>query len=383
MIRQFIFLFAIVLSSAFCHQKNNQESFKAFTGKVLGNKVRLRAKPDIESHIIQQLGKNDLLLVLEDADQFWAVKPPNELKAYVFRSYILDDVVEANRVNIRLGPSVTSPVIGQLQAGDKIQGVVSSENKKWLEIVPPENTRFYVSKEFLSYAGGADYFISMERRKEKVTSLLDKAYTVYQEEIKTSFEEMTPTNVIDILQNIIKNYSDFPSHVYKAKKLMADFQEKYVEKKLTYLEEKSAKAEDIKDENLFPKIELPQQQSIVKNDKQEFYTIADGSKFWENVEKSLFSNWVAFHTNKTQKDFYNEQKANALFVSGIVQSYNKAMSNRPGDYILKDKSNIPVAFLYSTTVDLERYIGKNVKMLVSPRPNNHFAHPAYFVLDIR
>src|SRR5271168_5087155 len=73
------------------------ESFKPFTGKVLANKVRVRVKPDYDSHIFRQIGKNDLLLIVGEEGDFYAVQPPKDTKAYVFRSYILDNVVEANR----------------------------------------------------------------------------------------------------------------------------------------------------------------------------------------------------------------------------------------------------------------------------------------------
>ena len=43
---------------------------KSFSGKVLGYKVRLRTKPDLESHIIAKLNKNDLLLVVGEEEDF-------------------------------------------------------------------------------------------------------------------------------------------------------------------------------------------------------------------------------------------------------------------------------------------------------------------------
>src|ERR1700721_4079910 len=86
------------------------EIFKPFTGKVAANKVRLRVKPDLESHILRQINKNELLLIAGEEGDFYAVEPPKDTKAYVFRSYILDDRVEANRVNIRLKPQGDPPI---------------------------------------------------------------------------------------------------------------------------------------------------------------------------------------------------------------------------------------------------------------------------------
>ena len=56
------------------------ETFKSFTGKVLANKVRIRSKADLESHIVRQVNKNDLLLVVAEDGDFYAVQPPKETK---------------------------------------------------------------------------------------------------------------------------------------------------------------------------------------------------------------------------------------------------------------------------------------------------------------
>src|SRR5690606_27647111 len=113
------------------------ESFKPFTGKILANKVRVRSKPDLESHVIKQLSKGDLLLITGEEGEFWAVQPPSGTKAYVFRTYILDGVVEANRVNVRLEPHIDAPIIARLRTGERVKGNVCPMNHKWLEIEPP------------------------------------------------------------------------------------------------------------------------------------------------------------------------------------------------------------------------------------------------------
>ena len=76
------------------------EVFKPFTGKVLANKVRIRTEPDLDSHIFRQVDKNELLLIVGENSDFYAVQPPKNTKAYIFRSYILDNIIEASRVNV-------------------------------------------------------------------------------------------------------------------------------------------------------------------------------------------------------------------------------------------------------------------------------------------
>jgi hypothetical protein len=80
-------------------------------------------------------------------------------------------------------------------------------------------------------------------------------------------------------------------------------------------------------------------------------------------------------------DFYEDQKLNAAQVSGILEIYSDVVKNKPGAFILRDR-DMPKAYLYSTFVDLNNYVGKYVTLHVTPRPNNNFAFPAYFVLEV-
>src|SRR6267154_353385 len=87
-------------------EKVPEVNVNPFTGKVKGRKVRMRLRPDLDSRIIKELSKNELVVVVGEKGEFWAVQAPVGTKAYIFRSFVLDNVVEGNRVNIRLEPSL-------------------------------------------------------------------------------------------------------------------------------------------------------------------------------------------------------------------------------------------------------------------------------------
>lgn len=364
------------------------EKFKSFTGKILANKVRIRVKPDLESHIIRQAEKNDLFLIVGESEDFYAIEPPKDTKAYVFRSYILDGVVEANRVNVRLEPHIDAPVIGQLQAGDKVAGQVSPFNHKWLEIAPPKGTRFYVSKEFVASAGGPEYLSLMEKRKKEVEDLLNSAFANATAECKKSYEEMNPDEAISQFQTILRNYLDFPHMINQAKEGLALLKETFLNKKIEFLEGKAELSPTAKEEliakhksenrDLFSEVNIDPKLFDKRQLKKE---MTHSMRLWDALEESLFVSWSSFHPNKKLDDFYKEQRANATIMTGTVVDYSHPIKDKPGDYILK-RNDIPVAFLYSTHVDLEKYKGKTVSVIVSPRPNNHFAFPAYFVLSV-
>ena len=54
------------------------------------------------------------------------------------RTFVLDNVIEGNRVNARLKPDLESPVVAQLNSGDRVEGIIHPANNKWMEIkLPP------------------------------------------------------------------------------------------------------------------------------------------------------------------------------------------------------------------------------------------------------
>ena len=91
-----------------------------FTGKIKGSKVRVRLEAGVDSPVLHELNSGDMVVVTGEQNDFYAIRPPKGVKAFVYRTYIIDDVVEGNRVNIRAEPSLEAPVLAQLNKGDKI-----------------------------------------------------------------------------------------------------------------------------------------------------------------------------------------------------------------------------------------------------------------------
>ena len=123
-----------------------KSSFKGFTGKLIGSNVRMRTSPDLDSHIITELSKDEYIVVTGEKGDFYAVEPPSELKAYIFRGFVIDDVVEGDRVNVRLSPDRDAPIIGHYSTGESLKGIICEDNNKWLEIPAPSDTQFFIAK---------------------------------------------------------------------------------------------------------------------------------------------------------------------------------------------------------------------------------------------
>lgn len=346
-------------------KKPVEKPFVAFTGKVKKSKVRLRANADLDSRVVRELAKNDLLVVTGEKNDFYIVEPPAGIKAYVFRSFVLDGIVEGSRVNVRLEPSLDSAVIGHLNSGDRIQGVISALNPKWYEIDPPSNARLYVAKEFIDYVGSPEMKEQLDQRKMAAQQLLDAATLLTQSEMNKPLPEINIARIEQNYETVIKDYADFSDFADQAKKALATLQDEYKQKRIAYLEEKA---------------NLPKPEDIARKNEGSL-SPTERMKMWQPVEESLFLAWSTRNDERSKEEFYEEQKQNGQMITGIVEPYTSPVKQKPGDYLLRDKE-LPVAYLYSTHINLSDYVGKKVSVLVTPRSNNNFAFPAYYVLSV-
>jgi hypothetical protein len=164
-------------------------------------------------------------------------------------------------------------------------------------------------------------------------------------------------------------------------------QETYIQKKIAFLETKADRTTaslNVQQDNLKKLADMSKElgredegeESIVDSE-----AITDKMLIWKPLEESRFHIWAMVNQGKTLDDLYEEEKTNADLLTGILEAYNRPVKNRPGDFLLK-MNNRPIAFLYSTKVNLEELVGKKITVLAAPRSNNNFAFPAYFVFSI-
>ncbi|MCB1113773.1 MAG: hypothetical protein KDK62_03365 [Chlamydiia bacterium] len=347
--------------------------FHNFTGQVQRNKVRLRLSPTLDSEVVRELAKNDMVVVAGETEDFYAVLPPQGVKAYIFRTFVLDDVVEGTKVNVRLEPSVDAPIIAQLNTGDKVKGAVSPLNAKWLEIQIPSSARFWVAKDYIQKIGDASLMATLSKRKEENNLLLSNTYLVSQEEMQKSFPEIHLEGIIKNYNRIIDQAKDFPEEATRAKEHLKTLQENYLKKKIAYLEAKAAQA-DGKLANLPPAsfIDLSNRSSLPSK-----------MSLWNDQETFAYQEWLEENPDQPIESFYLSELQNAKLLQGTIEPYTKAVKNKPGDYVLVSQTGHGViAYLYSNKVNLEDYVGQTVTLKGGPRPNHNFAFPAYFVLDI-
>ena len=374
-----------------------KKTFESFTGKISKSKVRIRLTPAYDGVIIREATPGEMVIVLDENEDFYAIKPPAEFKAYVYRTFVLDNAIEGNHVNIRLQPNLEAPVVAQLNSGDVVEGSIDLNNNKWLKINLPENARFYVAKEYVEKIGPADLLDRLVTKKEKALQLLQTNESVSKAEMQKPFDQMNIDGIKNNYNHLILDYPEFPEIAAKAKELLLKLQETYADKKLEYVNthptfvqaqsnqklSDELRAHKTKINILEQQIENQRQQSFVGSSANKKAQVPLNISSWIPVEENYFAAWAQNANHSSLNDFYEEQKKEASHLKGIIEPYKHSVNNKPGDFVfLHPATKVPVAFIYSTHVNLQDYVGHEVSMVLSPRPNNHFALPAFYVLSI-
>lgn len=375
-----------------------EQQFRPFTGKITGNRVRLRVQPSLEAHIVKQLKAGDLFIVSQEHGDFFATAAPKNLKAYVHRKFVLDGQIEGSRVNVRLKPTLESPVIAQLNTGDKVKGNISGEDNKWLQIDAPENTTFWVYKDYVNNIGGPEIYLRLEKKRQRIEEAFQTAVAAIRSEMQKPFTEVNIDEALNNLNQITKEEEDFPYLAEQAKTLLAETSEQFLQKKIAYLEsltENSAniwknKSQQLQDEikKEYAKLDRVKMTApvkpveVIQPEKNDFSTPEMQS--WEPIEAKIYETWATNQSNYVDfESFYRDQNQKAVTLEGVLTPYHQTVKNRPGDYLLiNERTNLPIAYLYSTKVNLNHYVGKKVNVRGSKRPNNNFAFPAYYILSL-
>lgn len=378
-------------NSLSANETESTQKIEPFTGKITRNKVRLRLQPSLDAFILREIGRDELVSVVGENDEFYAVLPPKDIKAYIFRTFVLDNVVEGSRVNVRLEPALEAPIIAQLHQGDHVDGIASPLNSKWLEIPPPESTRFYICKEYVEKIGPPEMLGELEKRLSEVNALLNSARITSEDELQKDYKDINLDVVISHLNKVIKKYSEFTNHVASAKELLHSIQEAYLQKKIAYLELKAKHLEEIQSleasssSSVSPSLPKEISSKFPLSWKEAFApkSMSEKMALWIPQEEQLFEKAKESNSSLTPKSFYLEQLAHTVTLKGVLESYSRNIKNKPGDYLLVNPSSgLPLAYLYSTRINLENYIGKELVIHGLKRSNNNFAFPAYYVISV-
>ncbi|AAF39153.1 bacterial SH3 domain protein [Chlamydia muridarum] len=407
----------------------NGASFSPFTGEIKGNRVRLRLAPHTDSSIIKELSKGDCLAVLGESKDYYVVAAPEGVRGYVFRTFVLDNVIEGEKVNVRLEPSTSAPILARLSKGTVVKTLGAAQGK-WVEIALPKQCVFYVAKNFVKNVGALELYNQKEGQKKIALDLLNSAMSFADAELQKKVEDID-LDAIYKKMNLAQaeEFKDVPGLQPLVQKALERVQEAFLAKSLEKGSHKTVESykpvetqaqlqpqrQVIEEKNVSVVPEAPvlsqveEPKSVLTSSseveplqdvgpikgsllshyirKKGFVKTSPVVEGRESFERSLFEVWVNLQPEEirnglTMESFYRDEQKKKRVLTGELEVYPHIVKNNPGDYLLKNGEDV-VAFVYATSIDLSKWLGKRVVLECVSRPNNHFAFPAYIVLSIK
>lgn len=115
--------------------------------RVIGNRVNLRAKPDLQTEVVGQVNRGDRLTVKSMTDEWVEVAPPSSIQFWVHSDFIDGDEVAPPRLNVRAGPGINYSVVAVIERGQRVRP--TGEFAEWLSIEPPSAASIWITRELV------------------------------------------------------------------------------------------------------------------------------------------------------------------------------------------------------------------------------------------
>jgi SH3-like domain-containing protein len=131
-----LFVFLLTLSAA-----------PAEEVRVIGNRVNLRARPDIHSEVSGQVNRGDVLQAKSITDEWVEIAPPASVEFWVHRDFVENGEVTPPRLNVRAGPSINHSVVATVERGTRVR--VRGEFAEWISIEPPPESSLWITRDLV------------------------------------------------------------------------------------------------------------------------------------------------------------------------------------------------------------------------------------------
>lgn len=137
-------------------------TFDAFSGRINADNINVRVDATVGSAVVCSLSRGESVDVVWEAYGWYKIRLPKEAPSYVKRELVecinsdpvvnpgkcLSAKVIKDRINIRLGPSESTWILGK---ADKLTVVnILAQEGSWYKIVPIYQSYGWVNKKFIS-----------------------------------------------------------------------------------------------------------------------------------------------------------------------------------------------------------------------------------------
>ena len=134
------------------------DGFTAFTGQVNASDINVRVDATIGSAVVCTLAKGQLVEVVLEVYDWYKVRLPKTAPSYIKKELVecinnptekcSSAKVTGSKVNIRLGPSETSWILGKVDESTVVN--IIKEEGGWYKIEPVHQSYGWVNKKFIN-----------------------------------------------------------------------------------------------------------------------------------------------------------------------------------------------------------------------------------------
>lgn len=120
--------------------------------EVISERVNLRAAPAMDSEVVAQVARGQVLARREGIQGEWIeVTPPDHAILWVYAELITDDIVAVDDLRVRGGPGINYRAVGRMARGEKV--TVLGRDGDWLRIRPPANSGLWIHTSLVKTLG--------------------------------------------------------------------------------------------------------------------------------------------------------------------------------------------------------------------------------------
>ncbi|MDD5561281.1 MAG: SH3 domain-containing protein [Candidatus Omnitrophica bacterium] len=134
------------------------DEFSAFTGQISADNINVRVDSTVGSAVVCTLAKGQLVEVASELYDWYKIRLPKSAPSYIKQDLVecigntaakcSNGKVTGNRVNIRLGPSESSPIIGGADNSTVVN--IIQEEGSWYKIEPVHQSYGWVHKKLVN-----------------------------------------------------------------------------------------------------------------------------------------------------------------------------------------------------------------------------------------
>jgi len=137
-------------------------AFSSFVGQINSDNINVRADATVGSAIVCTLSKGETVEIISEVYDWYKIRLPKKAPSYVKGNLVecintntvssspscISAKVIKNRINIRLGPSESTWILGKADRSTVVN--ILSEEGAWYKIQPIHNSYAWVNKKFIS-----------------------------------------------------------------------------------------------------------------------------------------------------------------------------------------------------------------------------------------